>query len=76
VTRLEALLLKQLEMASKGNSRAFEKLLALYMKLPAKQSMETREDIGHTETDQAVLEDFARTCALLTLAPDNGSAKR
>lgn len=64
VSRLEALVLKQIELASKGDPRALDKLFQLYRTLvPEAESERPAETAPLSETDEAVLDQFRRMAA-------------
>jgi triphosphoribosyl-dephospho-CoA synthetase len=61
VTRLEALVLKQMELASKGDLRALDKIIQLYRTLvPEEKSDRPAENAALTKTDKIALEEFTR----------------
>jgi hypothetical protein len=61
ISRLEALVLRQVELAAKGNLRALEKLLHLHMTLvPDSEPIAPTGSDSLGETDEAVLQEYAR----------------
>ena len=61
VTRLEALVLKQIELASKGDLRALDKLIHLHMNLVPETEPPPAADAGElSQTDEAVLAEVAK----------------
>ena len=70
ITRLEALLLKQVELAGKGNPRALEKLIHLFMTLVPDEAEKTKAPTTAelTETDQSILAELATVIAAMTAA--------
>jgi len=66
VSRLEALILRQVELAVKGNMRALEKLLQLHMTLaPVSEPEKVLGPTGLSETDEAALQELARVVAIV-----------
>jgi Family of unknown function (DUF5681) len=80
ITRLEALFLKQLEAAAKGNMRALEKVFIMFQNTESSQTMAMAEDeylaaTPLTATDEATLIAFReRILSELSASDEAGSA--